>query len=149
MSGAEAPENSRVSRRTVQIEWGDCDPAGIVWFPRYFEKFDACTHAAFEAAGLPKPLMLRKFGIFGIPLVDAHGKFIAPCSFGDEVVIETRITQWRRSSFRVHHRLLKGSLLAVEGFEVRVWTGRDSSDPSRLRALPIPQEVMDLFRASA
>ena len=26
--------------RTVRIEWGDCDPAGIVYFPRYFEYFD-------------------------------------------------------------------------------------------------------------
>ena len=23
--------------RNARIEWGDCDPAGIVFFPRYFE----------------------------------------------------------------------------------------------------------------
>lgn len=28
------------NRRTVRIEWGDCDPAGIVYFPRYFAIFD-------------------------------------------------------------------------------------------------------------
>ena len=40
-----------VNRRRVRIEWGDCDPAGIVFYPRYFAMFDASTHALFEAAG--------------------------------------------------------------------------------------------------
>ena len=26
-----------INQRTVRIEWGDCDPGGIVYFPRYFE----------------------------------------------------------------------------------------------------------------
>ena len=54
-----------VNRRTVKIEWGDCDPAGIVFYPRYFAFFDASTHALFEAAGLPKPRMIREFDIVG------------------------------------------------------------------------------------
>ena len=29
--------------RTVRIEWGDCDPAGIVFYPRYFAMFDHST----------------------------------------------------------------------------------------------------------
>ena len=40
-----------VNRRTVRIEWGDCDPAGIVYYPRYFQMFDASTQYLFEAAG--------------------------------------------------------------------------------------------------
>ena len=34
--------------RTVRIEWGDCDPAGIIFYPRYFEIFDASTTLLFE-----------------------------------------------------------------------------------------------------
>ena len=137
---------TRVARRNVRIEWGDCDPAGIVYFPRYFAIFDSCTAGAFEAVGLPKPTMLRKYGILGIPVVDIHGKFSVPCSFGEDVVIETQITEWGRSSFKVHHRLLKGAVVAVEGFEVRVWTTRDPADASRIRSQPIPQEVIALFQ---
>ena len=36
--------------RTVRIEWGDCDPAGIIFYPRYFEIFDTCTTALIECA---------------------------------------------------------------------------------------------------
>ncbi len=43
-----------VSRRTITIEWGDCDPADIVFYPNYFRWFDASTANHFQAAGLPK-----------------------------------------------------------------------------------------------
>jgi len=39
-----------LNRRSVTIEWGDCDPAGIVFFPRYFAMFDAGTAHLFAAA---------------------------------------------------------------------------------------------------
>lgn len=130
------------------VEWGDCDPAGIVYFPRYFAWFDAGTHALFAAAGLKKAAMLEEYGIVGIPLVDARARFIIPSSFGDEVVVETSITAWRRSSFDVQHRLLRGpgnNDLAVEGFETRVWTTRDASSPSGLKSKAIPREVIERF----
>ena len=134
------------NRRTVRIEWGDCDPAGIVYFPRYFEMFDAATAGAFESVGYVKPKLLSTFGIAGFPAVDICGSFSSPCSFGEDVVIETRLHGWGRSSFKVYHRLTKNGLTAVEGFEVRVWVGRDPTDSARIRAQPIPRELIALFR---
>ena len=40
------------NRRTVRIEWGDCDAAGIVFYPRYFAMFDASTHLSLRGGGL-------------------------------------------------------------------------------------------------
>ena len=54
-----------VIRRAVRIEWADCDPAGIVFHPRYFEMFDTSTHHLFEAAGWKKRDLLREFGVDG------------------------------------------------------------------------------------
>jgi 4-hydroxybenzoyl-CoA thioesterase len=138
----------RVHRKHIHVEWGDCDPAGIVYFPRYFEYFDACTNALFESAGLPKPELLRTYGIMGIPLVEAQARYIAPSSFGDTVVVETRITEWKDSSFRVEHKLYRGEILAVEATEVRVWTVRVGSDPKRIESRPIPREVIERFTDS-
>ena len=39
-----------VNVRTVRIEWGDCDPMGIIFYPRYFAIFDACTTMLIERA---------------------------------------------------------------------------------------------------
>lgn len=134
-----------VNRRTVHIEWGDCDPAGIVYFPRYFEYFDACTNALFERAGLPKQEMIRKYAILGIPLVEARASFLVASRFGDSVTVETTITDWGRSSFAVRHRLFRGEELAVEGFEKRVWTVRSAEDPQKIQSQPIPREVQERF----
>jgi 4-hydroxybenzoyl-CoA thioesterase len=138
----------RVHRKQIHVEWGDCDPAGIVYFPRYFEYFDACTNALFESAGLPKPELLRTYGIMGIPLVEAHARYIAPSSFGDTVLVETCITEWKNSSFSVQHKLYRGEILAVEATEVRVWTVRTGSDPKWIESCPIPREVIERFADS-
>ncbi|HEV7456982.1 MAG TPA: acyl-CoA thioesterase [Roseococcus sp.] len=135
-----------VHRRALTIEWGDCDPAGIVFYPRYFAMFDASTAALFHAAlGMPKIAWIARFGILGIPMVDTRAKFHVPSAYGDEVVIESRITAFRRSSFDVAHRLLKADgALGVEGFETRVWTVREA-EGGRIRSAPIPAEVTAAF----
>lgn len=135
-----------VHRRALTIEWGDCDPAGIVFYPRYFAMFDASTAALFHAAlGMPKIAWTARFGILGIPMVDTRAKFHIPAVYGDEVVIESRVTAFRRSSFDVAHRLLKADgALGVEGFETRVWTVREA-EGGRIRSAPIPEEVTAAF----
>jgi 4-hydroxybenzoyl-CoA thioesterase len=132
--------------RQVRIEWGDCDPAGIVYFPRYFVFFDNCTTGMFEAVGLPKPQLLKKYDIAGFPVVDVHASFRIPSRFGDDVVIETTIAEWGRSSFKVQHRLLKEGALAIEGFETRVWVGYDPEHPGGIRARPIPTDLIERFQ---
>jgi 4-hydroxybenzoyl-CoA thioesterase len=131
------------SRHQVTIEWGHCDPAGIVYFPNYFSYFDSSTNALFlRVLGFNKYEMLKKYDIVGIPLVDAGARFIVPSVFGDVVVIESTVVEIKRSSFRMQHRLLKGETLAVEGRETRVWVGRDPADPDKLKGRPIPEDVV-------
>jgi 4-hydroxybenzoyl-CoA thioesterase len=133
----------RVSSRTLVVEWGHCDPGAIVYFPRYFEWFDASTAALFEEAGLPKPVLLSRFGCAGIPVVELRTRFIQPSTFGDRVTVETAVTSWRRSSFDLRHRVLRDEAVAVEAFATRVWTVR--ADDGRLKSGPMPPEVLALF----
>jgi len=127
-------------RRTIRIEWGDCDPAGIVYFPRYAEWFDACTAALFEAAGFPKAGLVKSRGIV-IPMIKTRSEFLIPCRFGDDVVVETTITRLGGSSFDVHHQMFKGDKLAVECFETRVWTRIAPALPDTLKSETIPDDV--------
>ena len=135
------------NRKTIRVEWGDCDPAGIVYYPRYFTYFDNCTAALFEAAGLPKHKMLKAYGIVGIPMVDTRARFLAPSRFGDDVVVESSIVEWRRSSFDVQHKLYQESTLAVECTETRVWAVRSKSDPEGIEGQAVPQDVIARFGA--
>jgi 4-hydroxybenzoyl-CoA thioesterase len=138
-----------IHRRRVTIEWGDCDSAGIVFYPRYFAMFDWSTAVLFaHALGMRMADVIRRWGIVGIPMVDTRGKFLVPSSYGDEVVIESGVEKFGRSSFDVHHRLLKGEVLGAECWERRVWVGRHPDDPARIRGVPIPAEVIAKFQAA-
>jgi 4-hydroxybenzoyl-CoA thioesterase len=132
-----------VNTRAVRIEWGDCDPAGIIFYPRYFALFDACTSALIERAlGMTKQDYLKAYEFSGHPLVNTHSRFLLPTTFGDDVTIETTVTNIRRSSFDVRHRLFKNGALAVEGTETRVWVRGDPTNGT-MRAAPLPQAVID------
>jgi 4-hydroxybenzoyl-CoA thioesterase len=132
-----------VNRRLVRIEWGGCEPAGFVYYPRVFAMFDASTTALLERAlGMSKYDYLKAYDFAGHPLVNVHSRFLIATRFGDDVMIETAVTALRRSSFNVHHRLFKDGALAVEGFETRVWV---QGDPTKgtMKAKPLPQAVIE------
>ena len=67
------------NRRDVRIVWGDCDPAGIVFYPRYFEMFDTSTTALFERAlGMTKYQFVKAYESVGYPMVDTRARFLLP-----------------------------------------------------------------------
>jgi 4-hydroxybenzoyl-CoA thioesterase len=129
----------------VRIGWGDCDPAGIVFYPRYLAFFNEATGALFESVGYPKLLLIKTFGIVGYPMVEVSAQFLMPCTFGDDVVIETAIAEWGRTSFKLRHRIFKAEELCVEGYEKRVWAERDAQASSGIRSKVIPDEIKALL----
>ncbi|QOZ79612.1 acyl-CoA thioesterase [Bradyrhizobium sp. CCBAU 53351] len=137
-----------VNRREVQIQWGDGDPANIVYYPRYFAMFDDSTSTLFEVAGFSKQDLVRKYGLVGIPMVDTRAKFYIPSTYGDWITIETKIESIKRSSFEVKHNVYKGESLAIEGFETRVLVGRDPVNPDKLKSAPFPAEMVAKFTGS-
>jgi 4-hydroxybenzoyl-CoA thioesterase len=132
--------------RTIRIEWCDCDPAGIIFYPRYFEIFDTSTTALFERAlGMSKLDYLKAFDFAGHPVVETRARFRQPTRFGDDIAIETKLVACAEAALKLEHRISKGGALAVEGFETRVWLARDAADSSQLHRRPIPKEVVARF----
>lgn len=131
--------------RSVQIEWGDCDPSGLVFHPRYFAMFDWSLSVHFERVGLLKQDFEARFGISGFPAVESHARYLRPLHYGDRVDIETMIAAFGRSSFEARHVIKKDGDVMVEGSSKRVWAGRDPAAPQKLKGRPIPEEVKALF----
>jgi 4-hydroxybenzoyl-CoA thioesterase len=132
--------------RTIRVQWGDCDPAGIVFYPRYFEWFDASSILLFEkATGMTKIRMLQRYDGAGLALLEARAVFKIASHYGEDLRIETQITEFKRSSFFVQHKVRKAGVLALEGFETRLWTVRDPADPARLKSAPMPDEIRAAF----
>lgn len=132
---------------TVKVEWGDCDPARIVYYPNYFRWFDAAARNLFEAHGLPWAAMVERHGTRGVPLVDAGATFRRPARFGDTLAIETVLKRWGNRSFELAHIVRVGDAVAVEGRETRIWGVSDPADPEGLKAGVIPAEVKALMPA--
>jgi 4-hydroxybenzoyl-CoA thioesterase len=130
------------NRRTLRIEWGQCDPAGIVFYPQYLIIFDTSTGWLFERTGLTPSAMRKKYGIVGMPIVEVGAKFILPCRFDDEIVAESEVGEWGRSSFTVRHRILKAGALALDGFEKRVWAAPHPEQPGAIKAQAVPAEII-------
>ena len=131
-----------VNRTRIRVEFGDCDPANIVYFANYFHWFDRCTTALFQAAGLPLAELFKARGVL-VPVVDARARYVVPCSYGDLLVTESRVTECKRSSFTITHRFLRERALVMEGSETRVWAAAHPTEPGRLQSVPLPAEVIE------
>ena len=135
-----------VNKRHFKIEWAHCDPAGIVFNPRFFEFFDTATWALFEAAlGVKPQQMAETFEILGIPLVDARANFTIPAKFGDTVEMHSFIGEFKRSSFDIRHQIFVDGKLGIDGTETRVWAMLDPKTGA-LKSKPIPEAVMAKFK---
>ncbi|WP_144095984.1 acyl-CoA thioesterase [Croceicoccus sediminis] len=132
--------------REYRIEWGHCDPAGIVYAPRFLEMFGESTIILFEQAlGVRKRDMLKERGVVGYPMVDLSAKFVRPAAYGDVVTLEAAAPDFGNSSFTIAHRLLKDGELCVSGVEKRVWTVADASRTGGMKAERVPDAVRNAF----
>jgi 4-hydroxybenzoyl-CoA thioesterase len=137
---------NRTHRLPLIVEFGDCDPAQIVWFPNFFRWFDAGSRRYFAACGVPDwRVMEAENGILGTPLVDTQARFVRPASYGDAITVETTVTAWRGKSFVMQHRILNAAgQLLCESTEVRVFARRVGGDRHRIEAVPVPESVKAL-----
>ena len=84
----------------IYVAFGDCDPAGIVYYPNFYRWFDVSTQRMGDSVGLDLQSMRREHGWLGMPLVEAHARFVRPASHGDTIRIDTRVVEW--TAFRQH-----------------------------------------------
>jgi 4-hydroxybenzoyl-CoA thioesterase len=127
---------------SVRVEFGDCDPAGIVWFPNFFRWIDAASRHFFVACGVPPWHETEKtLGVFGTPLVDTHSQFVKTASYGDTLDVQTSVTEWRDKSFVQTYRIMRGEDLIMECKEVRIFAARRTDGKNGIRAVPIPESI--------
>ncbi len=142
-----SPEfDSIVSVFPCQVQWGDCDPAGIIFYPTYFRWIDAASWTLFDQAGYGPKWMREQH--MAMPLVSAECQFLAPAAHGDRCEVRSRIARFGGKSFVVEHDIVRadGTPLA-KASETRVW-GRYVDGPGTpMKGQPIGDEIKQRFRA--
>lgn len=136
---------SRTHTTRFTVEFGDCDPAGIVFYPNFFRWMDAASLHYFRAAGVPDWRQReRDDDLLGTPMVDVQATFRAPATYGDAIEIDTTVVEWRRTSFVMQHTVRRGERVLVEAREVRVFARTHPEDPKRIEAIPPPADIRAL-----
>lgn len=144
----ETPAPARTVVHTVRVEFGDCDPARIVWFPNFFCWIDAASRHFFVECGVPPwHETERTLGVIGTPLVDTHARFVKTASYGDVLEIHTHIAEWRGKSFVQRHRVLRGGELIMECDEIRIFATR--REDGSIRAVEAPPSIRSACEAAA
>ena len=126
----------------VEVRFGDCDPAGIVHFPRFFHLFHEAMETWFSAglglsyAGL---ILGRKLGF---PAVHSEADFKVPCALGDSITVELRVACLGRSSIGLEY-VVRGDTgdLRLTGASTCVVMDLDPASPDFRRAVAIPDEL--------
>jgi 4-hydroxybenzoyl-CoA thioesterase len=126
-----------------RVEWSECDPAKIVFYPRYFAWFDEATWRLFNDAGFTPDILETQFRFAGMPILEAKSKFHGPARFFDEVTIESHIANLQEKTFDVVHKVSNAGTFITEGVESRIWCEWRPDDPKRLKACPIPKPIAD------
>lgn len=132
---------------TVRVRWSDTDPAGIVFYPRFFEWYDLGTEMLFEALGLPWPEIFPRYELAGVPILESGATFLHPVRYGEVVTIRSSVAWVKDKTFRMEHEISVGGTVCARGFEVRAWVPRPERPEDRRRAAPIPDEVARRLRA--
>ena len=135
----------RILTTNVLINFGDCDPAGIVFFPNFLRWMDAASLNFFVACGVPVwSELVKTTGITGTPLLEIHTRFVAPAKYGQTIQIATSVEEWRNKTFKHKHVVTRGETLICEGTEVRAFVIKHPDDPERIKAIPVPEDIKAL-----
>ncbi|MEH6834936.1 MULTISPECIES: acyl-CoA thioesterase [Falsihalocynthiibacter] len=90
---------SKVFTLKRQVEFNHCDPAGIVFYPRYFEMISALVERFFgDAVGTSWAQMLQTGDGMGTPTGSIDMRFRAPSKLGDWLEFSLVVTRIGTSS---------------------------------------------------
>jgi len=137
---------SMVSQFEVRIVWGDCDEQGIVFYPTFFYWMDSAFQALLRDGGYSVRSMREKYGIIGIPIVEANARFLSSVTYEEILRVEAEIRHWGKTSLRVEYKGFCGDRPIFEGFEARVWLARANNGQPAADA--IPQAFKNAFAAA-
>lgn len=121
---------------TTTIRFGQCDPAGIVYTPNFFDIFNVVVEEWYGAAlGLDYYDFIRNRRT-GLGYVNAFADFFLPCKMGDEVEIAVDVARVGNTSFGlVLHAFLEGQE-ALRGRFTVVTTSLVTHRP-----IPVPDDL--------
>lgn len=127
----------------LRVEFGDCDPAQIVFYPNFFKWMDIAALHFFNACGIESWRQTKAdWGIIGAPLVGASARFVNSATYPEAIEVDTTIVEISGKAFILKHVIRRGDTVLAEGEEKRIFAIEDPADPKRIKAVAIPESLL-------
>lgn len=126
----------------IQVRFGDCDPAGLVYFPVIFHYYHIAMEEFFaERCGISYARLMEDERI-GFPTVNVQSEFFVPLVYGDEAVVEVSVARVGTSSVTFEYSVRRASdhTLCARSTQVHVAMNLDTR-----RAVPVPERYREIF----
>ena len=114
----------------ITVNWGDCDPAGIVFYPNFYKWMDEAHWDYFDQIGQSIIKLKKQYKIIGLPLLQTSGIYYKPCKQGDNLELEIRLIELKKSSLRLQYIITNKGHIASIGYEARIWAKKKDTNIS-------------------
>ncbi len=130
----------------IRVRFGDCDPAGLVYYPVIFHYCHVAMEEFFAArCGITYDRLMREERL-GFPTVNVQAEFFAPLVYGDEAEVEVSVSRVGRSSVMFVYEVKRAGdrTLCARSTQVHAAMNLDTR-----RAVPIPETHRAVFLQAA
>ncbi|MGD2141232.1 MAG: thioesterase family protein [Burkholderiales bacterium] len=118
------------------IRFSHCDPAAIVYFPRFFDLAHSTMEDWFaQGVGISLPELITERRV-GTPTVSIHCDFVKPLRIGDTLRFELCVTRLGNASADLQYRGTRNAEEHLRISQTLVFMDLDAA-----RAVPIPADV--------
>ncbi|RGP35920.1 acyl-CoA thioesterase [Pseudotabrizicola alkalilacus] len=115
---------------------GQCDPAGIVYTPKFFDVFNQIIEKWFcECLNIDYYTVLGPRGI-GLGYATASADFFIPCMMGEKIEVFLRVAKVGNKSYALTLHAMKGEDEALRGHFVTVTTSLETR-----QSIQIPDDI--------
>lgn len=111
--------NEPLYKTDFLVEFGDCDPAGIVFYANYFSWIDATFNRWLRENGLGQDAIAARWDAVGIGVIEANASFLAPLRPGDNLQMSITQVDWLDKTLRINYHGSANGKLTLKGFELR------------------------------
>ena len=127
-------------RQSQEITFRQCDPAGIVFYPRYFEMMNDAIERFFSDIVAWPYRQMHRTDRRGVPAVSANMEFMMPARLGDRLDWHLSVDRLGKSSATFRHLAYLTETAVVSGCTTVVHTDLD-----RMKSLPWTPEVRSVL----
>lgn len=134
-----SPESNLHFCHSRTVRFGECDPAGVAYYPEFFNWFHQAMEACFEEyLGTPYAEMIEKIGF---PAVQTSAEFRSPLPVGTKIDIEVRIEGLGRSSIEWRFDIRRGETVVAVG-RVKTVCISVAAGAFQFASTPVPSSLL-------